>query len=128
MKQAPGPIVFAAHSLGCIAIAHWVEAQPQLAQKVKGALLVAPADVDRKDTPQPLKNFGPVSKKALPFPSTVVASRNDPYLAMDRAKEIARMWGSRLVDIGMAGHVNGDSGLGDWPEGKRLLRLLAEGE
>ena len=47
---------------------------------------------------------------------------------MDRAKEIALMWGSRLVDIGMAGHVNGDSGLGDWPEGKRLLRLLAEGE
>ncbi len=128
VRQAPGPIVFAAHSLGCIAIADWVEAHPELAQKVKGALLVAPADVDRKDTPQPLKNFGPVPKKILPFPSTVVASRNDPYLSTERAKEIARMWGSRFVDIGMAGHINGDSGLGDWPEGKRLLRLLAEGE
>jgi prephenate dehydrogenase len=124
----PGPIVFAAHSLGCIAIAHWAEAEPGLAHKIKGALLVAPADVDRNYTPQPLKNFRPVPQKTLPFSSTVVASRNDPYVSAERAKDIARAWGSRFVDIGRAGHVNGDSGLGDWPEGKRLLRLLAEGQ
>jgi uncharacterized protein len=49
-------------------------------------------------------------------------------VSAERAKDIARAWGSRFVDIGRAGHVNGDSGLGDWPEGKRLLRLLAEGQ
>jgi len=128
VRQAPGPIVFAAHSLGCIAVAHWVEQrQPELS-KIKGALLVAPADVDRKDCPQPISDFKPVPRKLLPFPSILVASHDDPYLAMDRAREMARTWGSRFVDVGQAGHINGDSGLGDWPEGKRLLRHLIEGE
>lgn len=128
VKQAPAPIVFAAHSLGCIAVAYWSQiAPPELAAKVKGALLVAPADVDRKDAPVQISDFHPVPKKLLPFPSIVVASNNDPFLTPDRGREIARTWGSRFVDIGSAGHVNGDSGLGDWPEGKRLLRLLIEG-
>jgi prephenate dehydrogenase len=128
VRQAPAPIVFAAHSLGCIAVAHWVQQRQQELSKIKGALLVAPADVDRKDTPRQLNDFKPVPKKLLPFPSIVVASHDDPYLALDRAREMARTWGSRFVDVGAAGHINGDSGLGDWPEGKRLLRHLIEGE
>lgn len=128
VKQAPAPIVFAAHSLGCIALAYWCQTSPDLVSKVKGALLVAPADVDRKDTPEQIKDFYPVPTHLLPFPSILVASNNDPFLTPERAREIARTWGSRFVDIGAAGHVNGDSGLGDWPEGKRLLRLLIEGE
>jgi prephenate dehydrogenase len=128
VRQAPGPIVFAAHSLGCLAIAHWAASEPVLAGKIKGALLVAPADVDRKDSPRELLDFAPVPRNPLPFPTIVVASNNDPYLAPDRAREIARAWGSRFVDVGSAGHINGDSGVGDWPEGKRLLRHLIEGE
>jgi prephenate dehydrogenase len=133
VKRAPGPIVFVTHSLGGMAVAHWASShwnktEPALVGKIKGALLVAPADVDRKDTPPELLDFAPVPRTPLPFPSIVVASNNDPYLSMDRAGDIAQAWGSRLVEIGAAGHVNGDSGLGDWPEGKRLLRLLIEGE
>ncbi|MFI5104053.1 MAG: RBBP9/YdeN family alpha/beta hydrolase [Terriglobales bacterium] len=128
VRQSPGPIVFAAHSLGCLAVAHWCQTSPELVGKVKGALLVAPADVDRKDSPRELLDFAPVPQNPLPFPTIVVASNNDPYLAPDRAREIARAWGSRYVDVGSAGHINGDSGVGDWPEGKRLLRHLIEGE
>jgi prephenate dehydrogenase len=128
VRHAPPPIVFAAHSLGCIAIAHWAEQAKTELGKIKGALLVAPADVDRKDSPAQLNDFRPVPKRMLPFPSIVVASQDDPYLAADRAREMARAWGSRFVDAGAAGHINGDSGLGDWPEGKRLLRHLIEGE
>ncbi|HZD96449.1 MAG TPA: alpha/beta hydrolase, partial [Candidatus Sulfotelmatobacter sp.] len=128
VKQSPAPIVFAAHSLGCIAMAHWCKAMPGEVGKIKGALLVAPADVDSKDSPKPLKDFAPVPHDPLPFPSIVVASSNDSYLKPERAREFARSWGSRFVDIGPAGHVNGESGLGDWPEGKRLLRHLIEGE
>ena len=128
VKQAPAPIVFAAHSLGCIALAHWCKAAPGEVGKIKGALLVAPADVDSKDAPKQTKDFSPVPHDPLPFPSIVVSSSNDPYLNPERAREIARAWGSRFVDIGAAGHVNGESGLGDWPEGKRLLRHLIEGE
>jgi prephenate dehydrogenase len=128
VKQAPAPIVFAAHSLGCIALAHWCKAAPGEVSKIKGALLVAPSDVDSKDSPKQLKDFSPVPHELLPFPSILVASSNDPYLKLERGREFARAWGSRFVDIGAVGHVNGESGLGDWPEGKRLLRHLIEGE
>ena len=128
VKQSPAPIVFAAHSLGCIALAHWCKAAPGEVHKIKGALLVAPADVDGKDAPKQLKDFSPVPRDLLPFPTIVVASSSDPYLTIGRAREFARSWGSRFVDIGAAGHINGESGLGDWPEGKRLLRHLIEGE
>jgi predicted alpha/beta hydrolase family esterase len=84
--------------------------------------------VDSKDAPKQIKDFSPLPRDPLPFPSIVVSSTTDPYLKPERAREIARAWGSRFVDIGAAGHVNGESGLGDWPEGKRLLRHLIEGE
>jgi prephenate dehydrogenase len=128
VEQAPAPVVFAAHSLGCLAIAHWCQTSPADANKIKGALLVAPPDVDSKDAPTQIKDFAPIPQRPLPFPSILVASSNDPFLPIDRARWLARAWGSRLVDIGPAGHINGDSGLGDWPEGKRLLRHLVEGE
>jgi len=83
--------------------------------------------VDGKEMPRQIKDFAPIPRRLLPFPSIVVSSSNDPFLSVDRARELARDWGSRLVDIGPAGHINGDSGLGDWPEGKRLLRHLIEG-
>ena len=128
VHQAPAPIVFAAHSLGCVAVAHWCQVALGDVGKIKGALLVAPADLDRKDAPRQTRDFAPMPQRLLPFPSIVVASSNDPFCSMDRARELAHSWGSRLVDIGAAGHINGDSGLGDWPEGKRLLRHLVEGE
>lgn len=128
VKQAPAPIVFAAHSLGCIALGHWCKsALPSDLAKIKGALLVAPVDIDGKEAPKQTKDFAPASRDLLPFPSIVVASSNDPYISLPRAREYARAWGSRFVDIGAAGHINGESGLGDWPEGKRLLRHLVEG-
>jgi prephenate dehydrogenase len=127
VRQAPAPIVFVAHSLGCIAVAHWCQVATDAVHKIKGALLVAPSDVDSKDSPPPTRDFAPVPRRLLPFPSILVASNNDPFLSINRARELAHVWGSRLVDIGAAGHINGDSGLADWPEGKRLLRHLIEG-
>jgi prephenate dehydrogenase len=128
VHQSPAPIVFAAHSLGCLAVAHWCQAALGDVGKIKGALLVAPVDVDGKEMPRQVKDFSPIPRRLLPFPSIIVSSSNDPFLSADRARELAHDWGSRLVDIGPAGHINGDSGLGDWPEGKRLLRHLIEGE
>jgi len=127
VRQSPPPIVFAAHSLGCVAVAHWCQVAADSLSKIKGALLVAPVDVDSKDAPRQIKDFAPLPRRLLPFPSIVVASSNDPFLPVDRARELARTWGSRLVEIGPVGHINGESGLRDWPEGKRLLRHLIEG-
>jgi predicted alpha/beta hydrolase family esterase len=60
----------------------------------------------------------------LPIETIVVASRNDPWVSMERARFFAQSWGSELVDAGDVGHLNSGYGLGDWPEGWRLLEAL----
>lgn len=122
IRQAKAPAVLVAHSLGCLAVAWWAElsAQP-FGWPVAGALLVAPADVDRPDARPELAGFRPTPSKPLPFPSIVVASSDDPWVAPDRAAELARGWGSLFVDAGPQGHLNAASGIGWWEEGQILL-------
>ena len=115
------PVVLVAHSLGCIAIAQWAA---RFARPVAGALLVAPADVERADAPDPIRCFAPVPLQPLPFRTLLVASSTDEYLSMDRAGHFARCWGSALVSLGAAGHVNTAAGFGPWPQGERLLESL----
>jgi predicted alpha/beta hydrolase family esterase len=97
---------------------------------IGGALLVSPADVNR-DGPagRLLTGFSPIPRLRFPFPSTVVASRNDPYVAFERAEAFARGWGSDLVDLGRAGHINVEAGYGPWPRARRLVdALIAKAE
>ena len=116
-------VVLIGHSLGCITIAHWANTY---GHRIKGALLVAPSDVE---TPQyatfPTTGFGPMPVQRLPFASKVVASTNDPWVSLARAQQFAEAWGSELVVIGEAGHINVASGHGDWPEGLALLQEWA---
>jgi predicted alpha/beta hydrolase family esterase len=65
--------------------------------------------------------FAPIPMAPLPFPSVVVASTNDEYAAIERSHAFAQAWGSKLVEIGDAGHINADTGYGPWPEGEQLL-------
>lgn len=128
VRRAGGPVVFAAHSLGCLVVAWWAQLAPQdRGSRVKGALLVAPPDVDRGDAPTGLHSFAPVPVAPLPFASILVASENDPWTALGRARGFAEAWGSELVDVGAQGHLNADSGLGAWPEGEELLERLVAG-
>jgi predicted alpha/beta hydrolase family esterase len=85
---------------------------------------VAPSDPEAPSYPEGPTGFAPMPLERLRFPSVVVASRNDPYVTLDRARQFAAAWGSRLVDIGDAGHINSQSGLGDWPSGLSLLEEL----
>ncbi len=116
-----GPVVLVAHSLGCILTAAWASISRNV-HRVKAALLVAPGDVERPELQAPLRSWSPIPMQPLPFPSVLVASRNDPYCRFDRAQTLAQAWGSRLVDAGETGHLNADSGLGDCPEGHAHLR------
>lgn len=111
--------ILVGHSCGSIAIAHWA-AQTQL--KIAGAVLVAPSDVEREGFPVQAVGFSPVPLRRLAFPTLMIASGDDPYLHLKRAESFAAAWGSKLVNIGAAGHINADSGYGPWPEGLRLLR------
>ena len=93
---------------------------------IGGALMVAPAEVNANGAAgRLLEGFSPMPRLRLPFPSTVVASRNDPYVGFDRAEAFARSWGSEVVDLGFSGHINVDSGHGPWPEGLALLDALS---
>ena len=120
--EQPGPVVIVAHSLGCITTAHM---KPEVAARVRGALLVAPADPERRAV---LSDFAPVPYAALPYRSILVASSNDPYCPIRLAGAYARAWGSEFVRMQNAGHINVDSGHGEWPLGRALLQSLTEVE
>jgi len=116
-------IVLAAHSLGCIQVAAWA-AVSRHTGRIRGALLVAPGDVERPDLREQIPGWAPIVRQRLPFASCLVGSHNDPYCRHERAHELAHDWGARWVDLGAAGHINADSGLGDWPAGHALLQTL----
>lgn len=117
-------VVLVAHSLGCILVAAWAS-HSQHTQRVQAALLVAPGDVEREALRPLLPSWSPVQlNRPLPFKSVLFGSQDDPYCSLDRARQFASAWGSRFVDYGARGHINGDSNLGDWPEGHATLREL----
>lgn len=113
----PRPTLFIAHSFGCLTTVTSIARHPEGAA---GALLVAPAHPDR---------FGVAAQlpqAQLPCPTILVNSDNDPWMPAATAALHARRWGSALVEGGLLGHINAESGLGDWREGQRHLHRLAE--
>jgi uncharacterized protein len=115
--------VLVAHSLGCALVAQAIRRWPELS--VRAALLVAPADVDSPaHTPPETRSFAPLPLDRLPFAATVIASQNDPFVAIDRARAFAAAWGAGFVDVGRLGHINALSNLGDWDDGRGYLDEL----
>ncbi len=119
VNAATRPPVLVGHSLG---VAAAIQAIPLYEKTVAGAFFVAPPDVaNAAIRPKHLMTFGPYPRDPLPFPSIVVASRNDPFCPFDVAEDIAAAWGSLFIDAGEAGHLNAASGYGPWPEGTLLF-------
>lgn len=128
VPAADAPIVFAAHSLGCLTVAFWASQYASAAQlaKVAGALLVAVPDPAEAHFPQDAVGFAPVPLERLPFASIVVASTDDPYGGVPFSQACAKAWGSRWIDVGPRGHINADSGLGDWHDARDWLASLGK--
>lgn len=126
VRDGDGPVVLVAHSLGCLTVASWLgERGPG---EVVGALLVAVPDPSGPAFPAAATAGGfRAVRRRLPVPVTVVASDDDPYAAAGWTRDLAAVWGADLVGIGAVGHVNGASGLGAWPVGRKVLRRLVEG-
>ena len=120
VERAVRPVVLVAHSLGVVAVAY---AAPRLSgEKVRGAFLVGLPDVEDPAFPlEAEKRFAPIPREPLPFPSVLVASRNDPYCSYEKAEDVSYAWGAAFVDAGESGHMNTASGHGPWPEG--LMRF-----
>ncbi|MET3603044.1 putative alpha/beta hydrolase family esterase [Sphaerotilus sulfidivorans] len=119
------PALLVAHSLGCQLVAAWADHSRHVA-RVRGALLVAPPDTERADMPPQLHNWRPMRRPRLPFAAIAVVSSDDPYCSPERAAGLCADWGAERIDAGPRGHLNADSGLGDWPEGLALLQRLIQ--
>jgi predicted alpha/beta hydrolase family esterase len=115
-----GPACLVAHSLGCHLVAAWA-AHSRHTQRVQAALLVAPPDLERHDVPPQLSSWRPAVRRRLPFPSTLLYSDDDPYCEPTCARQLAQDWGAEARGTGTDGHINGESGLGDWPAGWACL-------
>lgn len=119
IDDAPTPVWIVAHSFGCLAT---VAASRTHGARIAGALLVAPADPGRFGLSAELPT------NALPFPTVLVASTNDPWARLMTAGYWAHRWGSHFINIGAAGHINVDAGYGPWPEGLAIFDALQQGE
>lgn len=125
---ADAPLIIVAHSAGTLTVAHWAS---QARAEVRGVLLAVPPNFE---VPMPpgypsldalsAEGWLPLPRAALPFPSIVAASRNDPLAAFEWARVLAGDWHSQLVDLGAAGHLNPASGFGPWPRASQLIAAL----
>ena len=123
----PRPTALVAHSLGCHLVAAWAAHSRHVAH-ITAALLVAPPDTTRNDMPSLLSTWRAIARQRLPFPALLVYSTDDPFCSIGRALAMAADWGAEALSLGDKGHINGDSGLGDWPEGLRCLRRFSGAE
>lgn len=118
---SPEPPLLVAHSLGCIALAHWIAGGA--GRPVRAAMLATPADVEANPEPV-LRSFAPVPRVAFPFPAVLVASRTDSWMSPRRAGEFAAAWGADFIDAGDIGHLMASQGFGPWPRGRQVLAEL----
>lgn len=115
------PVVVVAHSFGCLTSVAALTRYPELASRIIGLLLVAPANPERFSV-KGLRGTEEASiasllqQHSLPVPTRLIASRTDPWLAFSDAKQLAHQWHASLHDLGNAGHINVASGYGVWPE------------
>lgn len=122
LASASRPVVLIGHSFGALGIAHSAQAMP--AGLVRGAFLVSPPSIRAVEAhPGVDPAFAPPPIDPLPFPSLLVASRDDPHAAYEEMETMALDWGAQIIDAGAAGHIDAQSGHGPWPEG--LMRFAA---
>jgi len=121
VKRAGPDVALVAHSLACLALAHWAATAHS---PVRGALLVAVPDPRGPNFPKEAIGFSETPALPFSFRSIVVVSADDPYGSKEHAEGLAKAWGSRVVHIGNRGHINASSGLGGWAQGYELLEQV----
>lgn len=120
MDQIEGKILILAHSFGCLASSLAIARHPQ---RVSAAILVAPASPERfsenghilpeHDSTPTIRNLLP--KQTLGVCGLVIASENDPWMPFNQAAKLAKSFGLATINLGLSGHINVDSGHGQWP-------------
>jgi uncharacterized protein len=122
--QITGPYVVIAHSLGCLLLAEWSRNHDD--PSLVGAFLVAVPDPNGASFPASIDGFVDAPSLNLPCPALVIASQDDEYASIDYARALAEHWQAEFVDAGKLGHINANSGIGDWQEGRGLLEKFVD--
>jgi predicted alpha/beta hydrolase family esterase len=118
MARHPGSRwIAAAHSFGCLALLRHLA---QGGEGVLAALLVAPAD------PAKFGVAGKLPLSRLAIPSVLLASETDPWMKFESASIWARVWGSQLISLGDAGHINTEAGFGPLPQARSLVEAMVQ--
>ena len=119
----PQNVILVGHSLGCLTIATWAI---HYNKKIKGALLVAPPDIELLREKANIVLLDKISTSRINFPTILVASTTDHWATIERAESYANNWGSKFINIGAAGHINDASGHGEWKEGLDILYSISK--
>lgn len=104
-----------AHSFGALTTLH---ALPGIIDRVAGVFLVAPADPDKFAVRHLLPSL------PAPVCGALVASRSDPWMTFAGAEALAAQYGLPVLDAGDAGHINVESGHGEWLQGREWFAGL----
>lgn len=123
VSQIEGDIILVGHSCGAVAITQWALACDS--SKVKGALLVAPADIDRDSAIKEIQVQRPLPDSLLPFTTKLIYSDNDEHSSAIRSEQMGKNWGSELILVKGASHFHTEAGFGDWPEAEKWIEQLA---
>jgi len=125
IAEIDGDIILVGHSCGAVAIAQWSLIHDT--SKVKGALLVAPADVDKDSALLAIQLQRPLPTEKLPFNTKLIYSDNDEHTSTLRSEKMGKDWGSELILVKGASHFHTEAGFGEWPEAEKWIEQLAGG-
>lgn len=116
-------VLLVAHSLGCHAAVLWAARAPE---RVAGLFCVAPPD--RAGMARAgVVGFDHADQVRPGVPVLLVTSNDDPYTSPHSSAALAAAWGASTVQLDGLGHVNDDSDLGTWVQGRQLLVAFAAG-
>ena len=115
------PIQIVAHSFGCLTTVAALAQHPELNQKIKNLVLVAPANPARfgdagfaRESQNDYQQY--FHQLKLQVPTQMIISENDPWLNFQDALQLAKTWKIRPKNLGQVGHINVASGFGPFPE------------
>ena len=118
------PFTIIAHSLGCLLYTDWLT-QYQ-GDKLAGVFLAGIPDSEKDSFPEAISNFqNPSNNEAYSkIPTVLIASEDDPYATIEFSTKTAQTLNSKFINIGKRGHINHESGLDNWEDGKKILESL----
>ena len=121
VKSIQEPIQIVAHSFGCLTTVAALAQHPELNQKIKNLVLVAPANPARfgdagfaRESQNDYQQY--FHQLKLQVPTQMIISENDPWLNFQDALQLAKAWKIRPKNLGQVGHINVASGFGPFPE------------